>query len=64
MPAAEADNLHAGIKGSQHVAIDGAGHMIMLGATRTLQRSVEHFPLKGYNFRVHQESPVANDRAF
>jgi len=30
MPAAEADNLHSGIRGSQHVTIEGAGHMLML----------------------------------
>ena len=30
MPAAEADNLHANIRGSQHASIEGAGHMMML----------------------------------
>ncbi len=43
MPAAEADTMHTHIHGSKHVAIEGAGHMLMLEEPEAFNKAVLDF---------------------
>lgn len=43
MPAAEAETMRNGIKGAQHVAIEGAGHLLMLEDPTAFNRALREF---------------------
>jgi 3-oxoadipate enol-lactonase len=43
IPAAEADTLHSNIKGSKHIAIEGAGHMLMLEEPEAFNGALQAF---------------------